>query len=267
MNTSDVVERVVDAQGGLIRWRAVQQLHIDLSSEGLVFATKGQPCALHDVQATVTVAQQQVQLTGTTPRPWSGTFASPDALADAVARLRTGSRRWYWRMDDIAAFAATALWAYLALPLLLAEPDVRTEVRPPSHAHSDWDRIDLDFPHRIATHCRRQTIHVDQDGRIRRHDYTATAFGQWAHAAQLLDGYRSFDGLLVATHRRVHPRLPAGHIAAWPTASAAVVCCALDKMAASRLTLSSVDGLSPSLSPKPCRRCARKAPQPAARAV
>jgi hypothetical protein len=61
------------------------------------------------------------------------------------------------------------------------------------------------------------TIHVDQDGLIRRHDYTATAFGQWVRAAQLLDGYKSFDGLLVATHRRVHPRLPARHIAAWPT--------------------------------------------------
>jgi hypothetical protein len=165
----------------------------------------------------LTVAQQQVQLTGTTPRPWSATFASPDALADAAARLRTGSRRWYWRIDDIAAFTATALWTYLTLPLLLTEPDVRTEIRPPSHAHPDWDRIDLEFPRRITTHCHRQTIHVDQDGRIRRHDYTATAFGQWAHAAQLLDSYKSFDGLLVATHRRVHPRLPAGHIATWPT--------------------------------------------------
>lgn len=199
MNTSDVIERVVDAHGGLIRWRAVMQSHIDLSSKGLAFATKGQPCALHHVQATLTVTQQQVQLTGTTPRPWSAAFADPNALADAVARLRTGSRRWYWRIDDIAAFAATALCTYIAFPLLLVESDVRTEIRPPSHAHPDGDRIDVEFPRRITTHCSRQTIHVDQDGLIRRHDYTATAFGQWVRAAQLLDGYKSFDGLLVAS--------------------------------------------------------------------
>ena len=53
----------------------------------------------------------------------------------------------------------------------------------------------------------RQTIWIDDDGLVRRHDYTALAFGRWATASQHLDGYRSFDGLQVATRRRVVPRL------------------------------------------------------------
>ena len=59
----------------------------------------------------------------------------------------------------------------------------------------------------MAGHGPIQTIHVDAEGLIRRHDYTASAFGNWARAAQLITSYKSLDGIPIGTSRRVTARV------------------------------------------------------------
>jgi hypothetical protein len=72
------------------------------------------------------------------------------------------------------------------------------------------------LPPGTVTHCAVQLLHIDDDGLIRRHDYTARAVGQWARATQTLNEYKSFGGVSVATRRRVTPRL-AGRFVPAPT--------------------------------------------------
>ena len=217
MSDGDPISRVIAAHGGIQRWRQVRELHVELSSGGLAFATKGASSVLHGARVVLTPARQRAQLTGSFPRPWKVTFADSPALASALARLRTGPRRVRWSTDDVAAFAAAAISTYVSLPFLLTEPDVQVCRREPDSRHPDWDRVDVVLPARIPTHCQRQTLYIDGSGHIRRHDYTALAFGPWARAAQLLDGYAEFDGLVMATKRVVHLRLPGGASPAWPT--------------------------------------------------
>lgn len=217
MSDDDQIARIIAAHGGIQRWRAVRELQVDLSSGGLAFATKGVPTVLHDVRVVMTPPGHRVQLTGSSPRPWNVSFQDSNALETALTRLRTGTRRLRWGVADVAAFAAAAISTYISLPFLLTEPDVQVSLCEPTRRRPALQRLDVVLPTRVPTHCRGQSIHVDDTGLIRRHDYTALAIGRWARAAQILDGYVEFDGLRVATERVVHPRLPGAVSPTWPT--------------------------------------------------
>jgi len=96
-----LVNDVINAHGGLARWRQAAAVSLELSSGGLAFATKGQRTALHDVRATVATTGQVVNLEAP---GWSHRF---DSGIPAPRRMR-------WTTADIAAFAACALWTYVA---------------------------------------------------------------------------------------------------------------------------------------------------------
>lgn len=179
-----LVDEVVAAHGGLERWRSLRALSLRLSSGGPAFSARGQPDTLRDIIATVATAGQQVDLEGA---GWAYEFGA------AIPRRR-GLR---WSTTDIAAFAAMALWTYVAVPFVLPDLDVEERGR----------RLVVRFPEGLRTHCRRQVLHIDERGLIWRHDYTARDFGRWARASQQVGDYRGFDGIMVATRRRVHPRL------------------------------------------------------------
>jgi hypothetical protein len=178
-----LVDEVIDAHGGLTRWRSSAAIRWRLSSGGLAFATKGQRHALADVMATVATTAQTVELEG---RRWAYRF-------DSAIPRPNGLR---WSTADIAAFAATALWTYVSLPFRLPDLDVEEHGR----------RLIVRFPPGLHTHSPTQVLHIDEHGLIRRHDYTALHFGRWAKASQTVGTYRQFDGLMVATRRRVHPQ-------------------------------------------------------------
>ncbi len=188
----------------------------------MAFAAKGQPRALHDVAATVATMGQSIELNASSPRPWHVRFGDADgadvvSLGEHLTALRRGRRRLAWSVADVQAFAAGALWTYVQLPFVLADPAVEVEtLGARAEAGETWLRLGVRFPDWMATHCRRQFLYVDDDYRLRRHDYTALAFGRWARAAQYLSDYRNFDGLSSATRRRVYPRLPGGRRARWP---------------------------------------------------
>ena len=179
-----LVDRVIQAHGGLERWRRAESVTLRLSSGGLAFASKGQRTALHQLTATVATSGQNVHLE--TPA-WSHHFE------DGIPTPR-GLR---WSTYDIAAFAATALWTYIALPFVLPDLDVEEH----------RDRLIVRFPPEVRTHSPTQVLDIDRRGLIQRHDYTALDFGRVARATQEVGNYRDVDGLMIATRRRVRPKL------------------------------------------------------------
>lgn len=181
-----LVDHVVDAHGGLERWRGARAVTMRLSSGGLAFAAKGQRRALHDLRATIRTTGQAVDLEAP---GWSRSFESGIPRPSGIR----------WSVDSIAAFAAAALWTYVALPFALPDLDVEEADQ----------RLIVHFPEAVRTHSPRQVLHIGSDGLIERHDYTALDFGRWARATQEVTGYKDVDGLQIATRRRVRPR-------AWP---------------------------------------------------
>lgn len=179
-----LVDDVIEAHGGLDRWRQTAAVRLRVSSGGLAFATKGQRSALHDLTATVSTRGQAVTLETPT---WSYRF---DSQIPKPRGLR-------WSIEDVAAFAACALWTYVSLPFVLPELDVEER----------GNQLVVHFPPELRTHSPTQVLHIDDDGLIRRHDYTALDFGRLARASQAVDEYRQFGRFAVATRRRVRPGL------------------------------------------------------------
>lgn len=186
-----LLDEAVEAQGGMARWRAVEQLRVAVRCGGLAFKLKGQGETLRSFTATVDTHRPHVVLDGI------GTFDAAEPRPPGMAR------RLRWDTADIVHFAGYALWGYLAAPFMLVEHDFRVRELPKRRLH-------VTFPPEIPTHSREQVMWFSPDAVLQRLDYTAYPLGPWARAANVCLEHRRCDGLLVATHRRVTPRgLPA----------------------------------------------------------
>lgn len=198
----DLATEVADAHARATL-AAADHIAVSFSSGGLAFTARRQPNGLAHVKALLNPRRQQITLTGATPRPWTVDIDKSDELKSRLSRLRTGSRRFRWEPEDLGVFAAAAIWTYLSLPLLL---DIAERVHRLPDA-GGLRRLRIKLPSAVAGHGSVQTLHVGPDSLIRRHDYTATAFGAWARAAQVTRSYETFDGVPIGTTRTVTPRL------------------------------------------------------------
>lgn len=201
--TAAALAREVAATHGAALLAAADHITVSLSSGGLAFSAKGQPDALSAVEARFVPSRQEMTLTGKSPRPWRLLVADSADLKSKLAVLRSGSRRLRWEPEDLGAFAAAALWTYVTLPLLLDRAVRITRLADAAGAR----RLRLQLPSGITGHSSVQTLHIGPNGLIRRHDYTATAFGSWARASQSITSYDTFDGVPIGRSRRVTPRL------------------------------------------------------------
>lgn len=206
MTKTAFLDRALQAAGGLEAWRAASAWEATLSTGGLAFRTRGRS-DLRDLRASVATSGQRV-IFDHFPEP--GLRASWDAGLVLVERSSDGhveERRvthWGRRWDDLemAAFLGLALWTYASLPFVLANDDIIV-------APSGDRRLIVRFPDTILTHCRTQILHLDDRGLIRRHDYTALAFGRLARAAQHVARHEWCGPVRVPLERRVVPRIGA----------------------------------------------------------
>jgi hypothetical protein len=203
-----LLERVLEAHGGEQRWRSVKEIRAKAQSGGFALTTKGQG---------KTLADYVVRIDPTRPfaafRPFGGHsvgFFEPDRVwienddgqlaeerRDPRSAFRWSLRRQFrWDDLDLLYFAGYAMWNYLTFPLMLLRDGV--EVR-----ESDR-RLHVTFPPGIPVHSRRQVFHFDDEGLLRRNDYTAEVFGKWARGRHFSYDHREFGGLVFPTRRRVH---------------------------------------------------------------
>ncbi|MFX7949538.1 hypothetical protein ABTK52_19460, partial [Acinetobacter baumannii] len=70
-------------------------------------------------------------------------------------------------------------------------------------------RLNVTFPDSVATHCTEQIFHIDGDGLVCRLDYGAAVTGN-IPTAHYVEGYKTFDGIKIATRRRALRRNPDG---------------------------------------------------------
>jgi hypothetical protein len=191
-----LLEECLSAYGGLDRWRAADAVELRMSAYGLAFALRGNGRPVTDTRARVRTTGQHAEFFDW-PRPGeTAVLTSEEArIGDRSRREPRFGRRW--DELDFLAFGGAAMWTYVSLPFVLA--DWGAEELP-------GRRLRFTVPEPIRSHCREQTIHLDESGLIVRHDYTAEAFGSWARGAHRSSRFVTFDGLPVPTRRRVRPR-------------------------------------------------------------
>lgn len=229
---SGLLDDILVAHGGLQRWHAVTALRVHARFSGLL-PSRFPGNQMREVNARLRLSDQHTVFDRFPRDDHRAIFEHGDVrietsdgrLVAARSHARTAftglgaiRRAVHWDAPDAAYFAGYAFWNYLSTPLLLTREDVNvTEAGVWREAGARWHRLRVSFPGHLHTHCPQQIFYVDDDGLLRRHDYTAGPVGAWARAAHYCDHHRHFDGLVFPTRRRVYARGPGDRPLPGPT--------------------------------------------------
>jgi hypothetical protein len=189
-----LLDECVAAYGGLERWRAEEAVEVRVSARGQAFWMKGNGRPLTDARCRVLTTGQHVEFLDWPAPGESAILTSEEArIGDRSRERPIFGRRW--DELDFVAFGGAAMWTYLSLPFVLA--DWGAEELP-------GRRLRFRVPEPIRSHCREQTLYLDESCLIVKHEYVAESFGRWARAVHVSSRFETFDGLPVPTRRRVH---------------------------------------------------------------
>jgi len=228
MASVQLLDQVIAAHGGRRRWQQVERIYASLSSGGFAFSSKFQGTALRGLQVSLDPHGGRVSLRNFVHPGWRGIWTPEHVqIQDDSGRLvaqraqpRAQFARWTeqlrWDKLDILYFAGYALWNYLSFPFLLEYDDVSVTA-PASGNVPGWRRLDAHFDVSVPTHSVQQSFHVDQNGHLLRHDYTADVIGSWAHAANCCLASQTVEGFRFYTRRKVFPLMGRNTVLPFPT--------------------------------------------------
>jgi len=242
----DLLQRALDAHGGLEKWQAADQVRVRLHSGGRLFDVRLQGRTIS--RATGSGRKPWTEYSGPGavvhfstdvpralfegfPRPgYQGYFDEgavriesdradrPLYRANAREAFSHMSHKLRWDALDALYFMGYALWNYISTPFMLMRPGFRLREGDPWHEGGEtWRRLEAVFPPDIPTHSREQTFFFDERGLLRRVDYTAEVFSRWARSSNYCYDYRKMSGVMVPTRRKVTLRGPGGRPLSWPT--------------------------------------------------
>jgi hypothetical protein len=216
-----LLREVIDAHGGLDRWRQFNGVASTIITGGVLWEIKGANLIRTPRRATSEFRRQWTRVTPFGDPDWSMTWAPEHvAITDnngAIIAQRDNGRdafdRSYaapWDPLDLAYFNGYAMWTYHAVPFVFAEPGYETrEIDPIAHDGKVLRGLAVRFPEAIHSHSREQRFYFGSKGLLLRHDYEVDV---WADtpAAHFLSDYIDVNGLKFPQWRSVFARLPDG---------------------------------------------------------
>jgi len=219
---------VIQAHGGLDRWRQFDQVSADLVQGGALWSIKGHADTLARTNVTVGLKEEWASHAPFGAGDRRSRF-TPDrmaiedrdgALLEELVQPRASfaghTLQTPWTELQLAYFAGCAMWTYLNMPFLLAWPGVESEELEPWPTDSgDWRRLAVRSPAGIATHSTVQTLYFDADGLLKRHDYDVEISGN-TPGAHIIGGYTEVSGIKFPTKRRIYARQPDGSFSTDP---------------------------------------------------
>lgn len=211
---TELLEIAIEAHGGLARWDKVNSVQVIASITGAIWYVKRQANVLNDV--VIVSENKHERLTMDFPGQNKRTIFEPDRVVIQTSRgdlisAREDPRKSFetqafetpWDDADVAYFSGEAMWTYLNIPFLYAQPGFETEEISPIQSNGEtWRRLKVTFPDRVRSHTRTQISCFGPDGLLRRHDYTVDILGG-AQALNYASDYRQIDGIVFPTKRRV----------------------------------------------------------------
>jgi hypothetical protein len=223
-----LAHKIIDAHGGLETWRRYSSLTAHLKQGGALWGLKGHDGKLDETKVTVGLGAEWASHIPFGPEGHVSRFepglvtirdstgAVLDTLSDPRASFAGHTLETPWTEPQLAYFAGIAMWTYLNMPFLLTAPGVVSEQLEDWQENGEtWQRLKVTFPSDIATHSTVQTLYVDDNGLLKRHDYDVEIAGS-TPGAHYVGGYIDVKGLKFPTERRIYPRQPDGRSLAEP---------------------------------------------------
>ncbi len=212
---NELLNRAVEAHGGLERWKRVNSMSVVASITGAIWFVKGQGDVLKNV--VLTAETKRERLTIDFPgqaRRWifepsrivlekdDGTLI--EARDHPESAFEGQQRETPWDDFHVAYFVGEALWTYLNTPFLYTQKGFVTEEISSIEVDGEtWRRLRITFPDTVKSHTREQISCFGPDGLLRRHDYTVDIL-QGATGLNYASDYRDVSGIIVPTKRRVY---------------------------------------------------------------
>lgn len=213
-----LLDEVIDAHGGLDRWREISKFRADITVAGAIWSMKTVPGLFNNVVIAGSTTEQYVTISPfgderhyTTWQPGRQTIQTLDgAIIDDrpnPASVFVGTARATpWDPLQAAYFASEGNWNYFVAPFIFTRDDVRTEETGQwDEEGQTWRRLQVTYPADFVAHCPIQTYYFDDEAMLRRIDYSVEILGG-GPAVHYPSEYRVFDGITVPTKRRVYVR-------------------------------------------------------------
>ncbi len=215
---NELLASIVEAHGGLDRWRGFSRVEATIVTGGSLWSMKNLTQDQDPRQMTVWLHEERSSVAPFGDPEWHTEF-TPDRIAilrsdGTVVAERHDPRASFaghemmtpWDPLHRAYFNGYALWTYLTTPFLLAMDGVQvTEREPWTEGGETWRVVRARFPESIATHSALQDFFFGDDLMLRRHDYNVDVAGGF-DAAQLVYDYIEVDGIRLPSSRRAYTR-------------------------------------------------------------
>lgn len=215
-----LLSQVLEAHGGLDRWRQVSTLTAHLSAGGPFWAARGWPDILADATVTLDTHRERITFTPFSGAQRRSTFSvEPERIVIStgngdLVEERTQPRQSFptefdplstrWDAVQVAYFTSCAMWNYLTAPFVFTFPGVEArEIDAWREAGETWRRLAVTFPPSIVNHNPDQVFYYDEDFMQRRMDYSPEVTGRPPIAHYTHDP-KTFDGFAFPTRRLVH---------------------------------------------------------------
>jgi hypothetical protein len=215
---NELAELTIKAHGGLKRWGQFESVSAHLDQGGALWALKGQPGTLDHTNITAGLRSEWASHVPFGPsaarsrfEPHRVALESPagevlEELREPCASFAGHTLETPWSALQLAYFVGCAMWTYLNTPFLLAHPGVASEELSPWEENGEtWRRLRVNYPDDIATHSSLQTLYINGDGLLKRHDYDVEIAGN-TPGAHFIEEYEDVSGIMFPTKRRIFPR-------------------------------------------------------------
>jgi len=213
---SDLLDAVLEAHGGLDRWRSFSRVRASIVTGGEFWGIKGlvqdpaprrMAVTLHEEWASVQPFGAPDQKTDFTPDRIAIQKLDGQVVAEQMRPRELFEGHGFgsaWGPLHRAYFNGYALWTYLTTPFLLAMPGFSvTEIDPVEEDGERWAVLQARFPAQIASHSTVQEFYFGPDHLLRRHDYRVDVAGGFA-GVQYVHDIVEADGVRLPSRRRAY---------------------------------------------------------------
>ncbi|MFL6631109.1 MAG: hypothetical protein ACJ8HJ_02180 [Massilia sp.] len=158
-----LIEQILEAHGGLARWKSHDRLSAHLSQGGILWPLKGHGGKLDEVDVKIDLKRQWTSHAPfgapdrrTAVTPLRAVIETTDgavieALDDPRASFAGFGLETPWSNLHLAYFVGYAMWNYLTLPFAFAEPGFGIEELPPWEENGEqWRRLQVTQAHRSS---------------------------------------------------------------------------------------------------------------------
>ena len=215
-----LLEKAINAHGGLDRWNQIEKLVVELRIGGNILAMKWRSPHTRQLKATIDPKKMYCRLAPFPKQGYVGIWEGNQVYIEKDGELvveKTISRKnngkvegasLVWDDLDLLYFLGYALWNYSVTPFVFLNPGFECK----ELITNRDQKLIVKYPSSIPTHCQEQVFYFNQSHYLCRLDYTAEVFSKMAQGAHYCQQHKSYQGIVFPSKRVVYPRLPSGHI-------------------------------------------------------